>query len=338
MSTIYEIAKKAGVSPTTVSKVINNYPDVSDKTRSKIKKILDDENFYPNSQAQTLITKKTWTLGIVYYEDLGFGLNHPFFGNVIEAFKRQADKYGYSLLFGSKNNRLRNNTFLEYFKHKNVDGIAIICADDHDKEMLEMIESDFPTVIVDRYSKGTATVGSNHFQGAKVAMQYLYDLGHTKIAHIPGAEEGVNWPSDQREKAYKEFMAEHGLEIKEGYITSFGHYAVEGGYNSMKELLELKERPTAVFVASDKMAIGAIDAVKDSGLRVPEDISIIGFDDIELAMYLTPKLTTLRQNAQEIGKEAIDLLVKQIDNKTKIAENRVIPVELIERESCKNIK
>ena len=338
MSTIYEIAKKAGVSPTTVSKVINNYPDVSDKTRNKIKKILDDENFYPNSQAQTLITKKTWTLGIVYYEDLGFGLNHPFFGGVIESFKKQADKYGYSLLFGSKNNRLRNNTFLEYFKHKNVDGIAIICADDNDKEMLEMIESDFPIVIVDRDVQATASVGSNHFQGAMAAMKYLYDLGHTKIAYIPGAEPGYNWPSEERERAYKEFMNDNKLEIKEGYLANYGHYAVEGGYNSMKDLLALKEIPTAVFVASDKMAIGAIDAIREAGLSVPDDISIIGFDDIELAQYLTPRLTTIRQDGEAIGKTAIDLLVKQIDSKTKLSENKAIPVELIIRDSCKKIK
>lgn len=338
MSTIYEIAKKAGVSPTTVSKVINNYPDVSEKTRSKIKKILDDENFYPNSQAQTLITKKTWTLGIVYYEDLGVGLNHPFFGGVIESFKKQADKYGYSLLFGSKNNRLGNNTFLEYFKHKSVDGIAIICADDHDKEMIEMVKSDFPTVIVDRNIKSTASVGSNHFQGAMMAMKHLYELGHTKIAHIPGAEHGYNWPSDERARAYKEFMKEFNLEIKKGYIAKYGHYAVEGGYNSMKDLLLLEERPTAVFVASDKMAIGAIDAIKDAGLRVPEDISIIGFDDIELAQYVTPKLTTVKQDGELIGKTAIDLLVKEIDSKTKINENVIVPVELIKRESCKSIE
>lgn len=338
MSTIYEIAKKAGVSPTTVSKVINNYSDVSDKTRNKIKKILEEENFYPNSQAQTLITKKTWTLGIVYYENLGFGLNHPFFGNVIESFKKQADKYGYSLLFGSKNNRLGNNTFLEYFKHKNVDGIAVICADDNDKETLEMIDSDFPIVIVDRDSKTTSSVGSNHYEGGKMAMKYLYELGHTKIAHIPGTDDGYNWPSDERKRAYEEAMKEFGLEVKNGYIAPSGHYAVEGGYNSMKGLLELEERPTAVFVASDKMSIGAIDAVKDAGLNVPDDISIIGFDDIEVAQYLTPRLTTLKQDGEQIGKMAIDLLVKQIDNKTKIKDSKSVPVKLIERESCKAIK
>lgn len=338
MSTIYEIAKKAGVSPTTVSKVINNYPDVSEKTRSKIKKILNDENFYPNSQAQTLITKKTWTLGIVYYENLGFGLNHPFFATVIESFKRQADKYGYSLLFGSINNRLRNNTFLEYFKHKNVDGIAIICTADNDEEIAEMIDSDFPIVLVDKYSNKTAAVGSNHFEGSRIAVNYLYDLGHTRIAHIPGSSDENNWPSTERKSGYKKAMEELELEIKKGYIASSGNYDVKGGYNSMKELLSLKARPTAVVVASDKMAIGAMDAIKDAGLRVPGDISIIGFDDIELARYVTPKLTTVKQDGELIGKTAIDLLVKEIDSKTKINENVVIPVELIERESCKRIK
>lgn len=338
MSTIYEIAKKAGVSPTTVSKVINNYPDVSEKTRSKIKKILNDENFYPNSQAQTLITKKTWTLGIVYYENLGFGLNHPFFAGVIESFKRQADKYGYSLLFGSINNRLRNNTFLEYFKHKNVDGIAVICTADNDEEISEMIESDFPIVLVDKHSNKTAAVGSNHFEGSRIAVNYLYELGHTRIAHIPGSDDENNWPSAERKLGYRKAMEELGLKINKRYIASCGNYDVKGGYNSMKELLSLKIRPTAVFVASDKMAIGAIDAIKDAGLKVPEDISIIGFDDIELAQYVTPKLTTVKQDGELIGKTAIDLLVKEIDSKTKINENVIVPVELIERESCKRIK
>lgn len=337
MSTIYEIAKKAGVSPTTVSKVINDYPDVSEKTRIKIKNILEEEKFYPNSQAQTLITKKTWTLGVVYYENLGLGLNHPFFGGVIEAFKNQADKYGYSLLFGSKNNRLGNDTFLEYFQHKNVDGIAIICAEYDDKETLEMVESDIPIVVVDMLSKDASTVGSNNEDGTRIAINYLYELGHRKIAHIPGTDYGSNWPSDMRKNGYVNTMEELGLEVKKGYISKSGVYDVKGGYNAMIELLNLEDRPTAVFVASDMMAIGAMEAINDSGLKVPQDISIIGFDDIEVAKYTTPKLTTIKQKADSIGKVAIDLLVKQINSKTKLKINKLIPVELVIRESCRKL-
>ena len=337
MSTIYEIAKIAGVSPTTVSKVINNYPDVSDKTRAKIKKILEEENFLPNSQAQFLSTKKTWTLGIVYFEDLGVGLNHPFFSGVIEAFKRQSDKYGYSLLFESKNDRLKNDTFLEYFKYRCVDGIAIICTDPNDKETLELIESDFPIVVIDMFNKNTSTVTSDNVQGCSLALNYLYKLGHRKIAHIQGVAQADNWPSSIRKKTYIEVMKKLNLDIPEGYIVDGVNFDVSGGYDAMKELLSLKDRPTAVFASGDKLAIGAIDAIKDAGLRVPEDISVIGFDNIEIAKYVTPKLTTIRQNCQEIGKAAVDILIEQINKKEKLKINKVIPVELIERESCRKI-
>ena len=337
MSTIYEIAKIAGVSPTTVSKVINNYPDVSDKTRAKIKKILEEENFLPNSQAQFLSTKKTWTLGIVYFEDLGVGLNHPFFSGVIEALKRQSDKYGYSLLFGSKNDRLKNDTFLEYFKYRCVDGIAIICTDPNDKETLELIESDFPIVVIDMFNKNTSTVTSDNVQGCSLALNYLYKLGHRKIAHIQGVAQADNWPSSIRKKTYIEVMKKLNLDIPEGYIVDGVNFDVSGGYDAMKELLSLKDRPTAVFASGDKLAIGAVDAIKDAGLRVPEDISVIGFDNIEIAKYVTPKLTTIRQNCQEIGKAAVDILIEQINKKEKLKINKVIPVELIERESCRKI-
>jgi len=337
VSTIYEIAKIAGVSPTTVSKVINNYPDVSDKTRAKIKKILNEENFFPNSQAQFLSTKKTWTLGIVYFENLGVGLNHPFFSGVIEAFKKQSDKYGYSLLFGSKNDRLKNDTFLEYFKYRCVDGIAIICTDPNDKETLELIESDFPIVVIDMFNKNTSTVTSDNVQGCTLALNYLYNLGHRKIAHIEGVDKSDNWPSSIRKKTYIEIMKKLNLEIPDGYIVDGVNFDVSGGYDAMKKLLEHEERPTAVFASGDKLAIGAIDAIKDAGLSVPKDISIVGFDNIEIARYVTQKLTTIRQNCEDIGKAAVDILIEQINKKEKLKINKVIPVELIERESCRRI-
>jgi LacI family transcriptional regulator len=337
MSTIYEIAKIAGVSPTTVSKVINNYPDVSDKTRARIQKILNEKNFLPNSQAQFLSTKRTWTLGIVYFENLGVGLSHSFFSGVIEAFKKQADKHGYSLLFGSKNDRLKNDTFLEYFKYRCVDGIAIICTDPKDKETLELIESDFPIVVIDMINKNIATVTSDNLEGCYLAIKYLYDLGHRKIAHITGGRKSDNWASVIRRKGYEKAMKKFDLEIIDGYVADGVNFDVSGGYTAMKHLLKLKEIPTAVFAAADKIAIGAIDALKEEGLSVPEDISIIGYDDIELARYITPKLTTIRQNSKEIGKTAVDLLVKQINEKAKLKINKIIPVELMKRDSCKKI-
>lgn len=338
ISTIYEIAKIAGVSPATVSKVINNYSDVSDKTRAKVKKILEEQNFQPSYEAQCLSTKKTWTLGLVYFESLEIGLKHPFFGAVIEAFKKEAEKNGYSLLLGSKNDRLKIDSFLQYFKYRSVDGIAVICSIPDDKETTDIIESDFPTVVIDMNNNNTAAVTSNNEQGCRDAIQYLYDLGHRNIAYITGMENDGNWVSSVRKNTYIEEMKRLNLTIKEGHIQKGNNFDFNSGYSAMKNLLELEERPTAVFAASDKEALGAIQAVKDEGLNVPDDISVIGFDDSELARYVTPRLTTVRQSCDDIGKEAADLLINQINKKEKIKVNKVIPVELVIRDSCKKIK
>ncbi|WP_160691244.1 LacI family DNA-binding transcriptional regulator [Clostridium sp. C2-6-12] len=338
MSTIYEIAKIAGVSPTTVSKVLNNYPDVSDKTRAKIQKILDEEKFMPNSLARYLSTKKTWMIGIVYFDSLSEGLNNPFFGRVISVFKNESDKYGYSLLLGSKNNRLKNDTFLEYFKYRCVDGIAIICADSNHKEVLELVESDFPIVAINMNNKKISTVTSDNLGGCSLAINYLYGLGHRKIAYIDGANESNSWSNYIKKEGYINAMEKLNLNIFDGYISSGTNFNVDNGYIEMKNLLKLKERPTAVFVASDKIAVGAINALKEVGLSVPEDMSVIGFDDMELAEYIHPKLTTIREKYDEMGKTAVELLIKQIDEKKRFKINKMIPVELIERDSCKKIK
>lgn len=338
ISTIYEIAKIAGVSPATVSKVINNYSDVSDKTRAKVKKILEELNFQPSYEAQCLSTKRTWTLGIVYFENSKIGLRHPFFASVIEAFKEEAEKQGYSLLLGSKNDRLKIDSFLQYFKYRSVDGIAIICSIPNDKETREIIESDFPTVVIDMCDNNTAAVTSDNEQGCRLAMQYLYDLGHEKIAHITGMQDDNNWVSNVRETSYINEMKRLNLTIREGYIQKGNNFNFDSGYSAMTRLLKNLERPTAVFAAGDKVALGAIEAINDEGLKVPDDISVIGFDDSEISQYVTPKLTTVRQACDEIGKEAADILIDQINRKEKVTVNKVIPVELIIRDSCKKIK
>lgn len=337
MLTIYDIAKITGFSPTTVSKVINNYPDVSDKTRNKIKKALVESGFKPNAQAQFLSTKKTWTIGVVYYEGVGIGLAHPFFSYVIQAFKHRVEEYGYSLLFGSKTDRLKNSTFLEYFKYSRVDGIVIISTEEGNKETEEIINSDFPCVIIDIRNNNAATVSSDNEKGCKLAIDYLYELGHRKIAHISGGFGDRNWPSTTRIKCYKEAMNNLGLNVPNGYIADGVNFDYSGGYSAMKKLLKLKDRPTAVFAAGDKLALGAIAAIRDEGMNVPDDFSVVGFDDIELARYVTPGLTTIRQNSTELSRSAADILVEQINQKKKLTVNKVIPVELVKRDSCRKI-
>lgn len=336
IATIYEVAKVAGVSPSTVSKVLNNYPDVSEKTKEKVKNVLKEMSFMPSYEAQVLSTKKTWTLGVVYLEDANVGLKHPYFSSIIEAFKQEAEKHGYSLLFGSKNDRLKNSTFLQFFKYKSVDGIVIFCSGSKNHETKELIESKYPTVVIDMENKNVSTVTSDNVGGCALVIDYLYNLGHRKIAHIAGMDD--NFVSNLRQQAYISEMKKKGLEIKEGYIECSNTFDFNGGYNATKKLLNLKEIPTAIFAAGDEVAIGAIEAIKESGLNVPDDISVVGFDDIHMAKYITPKLTTVRQDCDKIGQVAANRLISQIDRKKKDTLSSTISVELIIRESTKIIE
>lgn len=336
MVTIYDLAKKTGFSSTTVSKALNNYSDVSQATKAKIIQTAAEMGYLPNSHAQFLSTKKSWTIGVMFSEANEVGLMHPFFNGVIENFRKLAEQNGYDLMFASRNLRNRNISYLEHFVHRAVDGIVIICSDQFDAQVQELISSTIPVVVVDMNNQHCSVVVSNNSKGGELAVEHLHSLGHRKIAHIHGDQTidvGI-----ERIKGFQMAMEKLSLPVLPGYLVNGGFFSVEEGKKAMEELLALDDIPTAVFVAGDHMAIGAIEAIKEKGLRVPEDVSVIGFDDIEMAQYITPKLTTIRQNTEAIGKKAAELLIEQISQKKKSFLTEVIPVELIVRASCAPVK
>ncbi|RZT16512.1 LacI family DNA-binding transcriptional regulator [Fictibacillus sp. BK138] len=332
MVTIYDIAKKTGFSTTTVSKALNNYSDVSEKTRQKILQAVEDMGYLPNAHAQSLSTKKSWTIGVMFAEDNEVGMKHPFFSAIIESFRKNAEREGYDLIFASRNLRNRDISYLEHFSYRGVDGIVVICSDSQDPQVQEMINSTIPIVVIDMNNQNCSLVYSDNIEGGKLAVNYLHSLGHTKIAHIagdPSTDAGA-----ERIKGYNKAMNDLKLPIPEGYLINGGLFSINEGKEAMEKLLLLDDVPTAVFVAGDHMAIGAIEVIKEKGLRVPEDISIIGYDDIEMAAYITPKLTTIKQDTDMIGFQAAQLLMNQILQKKKLVVSKKIPVELIIRESC----
>lgn len=336
MGTIYDLAKKTGFSITTVSKALNNYKDVNEKTRAKILKAAAEMDYLPNAHAQSLSTKKSWAIGVMFSEANEVGMKHPFFNGIIESFRHATEEQGYDLMFASRNLRNRDMSYLEHFKHRAVDGIVVICSDRMDEQVQELMQSDIPIVVVDMDSADCSVVYSDNIAGARLAVNHLYELGHRKIAHIAGdrtIDAGAT-----RIKGYELAMQALDLPIEPGYLINAGFFSVEEGKQAMEKLLQLETPPTAVFVAGDQMAIGAIEAVHEHGLRVPEDISIIGYDDIDMIKYITPKLTTIRQDTDEIGEAAAELLIEQMTAKERLTERRVIPVKLIERLSCAPVK
>ncbi|MFN7252655.1 MAG: LacI family DNA-binding transcriptional regulator [Anaerobacillus sp.] len=335
MATIYDIAKKTGFSITTVSRALNNYPDVSAKTKKLILDAVEEMDYYPNSIARSLTTKKSWTLGVIFIEDLGVGIKHPFFSAVIQSFKQRVESFGYDIIFLSQNVGSEKKSYLDHALHRGVDGIIVVCSNYDNPEVQNLMESNIPSVVIDLHSNKSSVVYSDSFSGSEIAINHLYSLGHRKIAHISGHTK--TFAGTERLRGFVEAVDKLNLNIPSSYIVEGGFFSYEDGYDAMKVLLELKDRPTAVFVAGDLMALGAISAIKEVGLNVPDDISIVGFDDIEIAKYTTPKLTTVRQDTDLIGENAAKVLLNQINDNNKVYSAVTVPVELINRESTKEI-
>ncbi|AJS58905.1 LacI family DNA-binding transcriptional regulator [Paenibacillus sp. IHBB 10380] len=332
MTTIYDIAKKTGYSPTTVSKVFNNYTDVRERTRQAILQAAKELGYLPNAHARTLTTKKSWTIGVLFVESSGMGMQHPFFSAVIESFKQVAVSKGYALMFISKDVGGKQSGYLENCKIRGVDGVVVILSDYEDPYFKELLDSDIPCVILDYDTSQAHTVYSDNIEGSLLAVKYLHSLGHRRIAHISG---GMNtFAGSNRVQGYELAMTSLNLEKKECYIVHSGYYSIESGYAAMMELLDLQDRPTAVFVAGDHLALGAIRAAKERGLNIPNDLSIVGFDNIELSQYITPALTTIAQDTVLMGSEAADMLIRSIDDPTLDLESLLVPVKLVVRDSC----
>lgn len=335
MPTIYDVALKSGYSATTVSKAFNDYSDISTKTKQEILKVAKEMGYLPNSHARTLLTKKSWMVGVLYVEPFGMGIKHPFFNAVIESFKERMEYKSYDLMFISKDIGKKEFSYLKHCQFRSIDGVIIVQSEYHNEEVQELLNSDIPCVLIDMESEQASTVCSDNIRGGFEAVHYFYNLGHRHIAHISGGDDTFSGP--KRREGFKQALKQYGLPVKDEWIVDGGYFTYDSGYEAMQKLLNLADRPTAVFVAGDYMALGAIQAIKDSGLRVPQDISVIGFDDIELAQYVTPKLTTIRQNTNCIGRKAADILIDAIDNNKKSNTKTMIPTELIVRESCQKI-
>lgn len=330
--TIYDIAKSTGFSITTVSKVLNNYPDVGKKTREKILKTVDEMGYYPSSYARTLTTKKSYTIGVIYMESLGIGLKHFFFSGIIQAFKKVVELEGYDLLFIANKIGDEKKSYLDHFKYRGVDGVVVFSSENDDEELQKVIESELPSVIVDLDSSDTNVIYSDNYAGTELALKYLMELGHSKIAHIAGHHN--TFSGIARMKGFLKATKKLKLNIPASYIVNGGFFSIDGGKEAMQQLLVLKDRPTAVFASSDTMALGAIQAIQESGLRVPEDISVIGYDNIEWSNYITPKLTTIEQDVDMIGANAAKILMDSINGNQTSYTKEIVPVKLIKRESC----
>jgi len=333
--TIKDIAKKAGVSTATVSKVMNGYDDIGEETKLKVQRIIKENNYRPNANAQSLRTKKSFLVGLFFKDHQDSGLKHPFFRGIISGMEDTLIENNYDMILFAANWE-DQFSYLDKCQFRNVDGAVLMGVPKNDPKLPELIEAGIPLVFidVDIEDKRVSYIISDNIDGAKKAVRHLAELGHEKIAIITG--EAITVPTQMRLKGYREEMEAQNASINEDWIIE-GRFSVDGGYEAMQKLLKIEDRPTAIFCQGDEIAIGAMKAIKEAGLKVPDDFSIVGFDDIEISQYLNPALTTIRQQKEEMGIEAADMIIKLINHKEEKVEPEVIKTKLIERSTTKKL-
>ncbi len=313
--TIYDIAKELNVAPSTVSKSLNGVKGVSEKTRKRIIRYANKVRYIPSASASQLKTKRSFSIGIIYSENLNIGLEHHFFSSVIQAFKDYVETRGYEITFVIRNLGQTEMTYLEFCRYKQIDGVFIVVSEPSNEELEELIESDIPCVTTDLVSDRIYTVMTDNIYGASLAVQKLYERGHRRIAHIAGPEQSI--AGYERIMGYRKGLRAVGLSEDEDLIWVSEYFTFEAGYRTAGKVLQMDKPPTGIFVGSDDIAFGVMRRLIENGIDIPGDIAIIGFDDIPFAKYYQPPLATMKQNKKKIGVEAAKYLLASIENQEK---------------------
>lgn len=326
---IYDVATKAEVSHQTVSRVLNNHPSVKPATREKVEAAIAELKYRPNQAARQLVTSRSQMIGILI---AGTELYGPW--AILNAMEREARIEGYSVISISVLPESPESwrEGIEQLRNLDIDGVITIALS---KQIIKEVEKSLASatiVIVDAEpSKKFDAVNIENFVGGKIATEHLISLGHKKIAHVTGPSDG--YEGQQRRDGYEDAMRSAKLSVD----VIEGDWSIETGYEAGKSIANRKEIPTAIFASNDHLALGLIKALGEEKLRVPQDVSIVGFDNIPEAAYLTPALTTVHQNFDELGKLAINRMLIQLKDPTT-HEALTIPPQLIVRESTQQLK
>jgi len=330
--TIYDIAQAAGVSTATVSKVLNNTGRISEKTRRNILRIIEEMDYQPSIVASALTGKKTHTIGLLLPD-----LANPYFSEIARNIEDRGHDHGFSVIICSTDNKPEKvSHYISILRQKRVDGIIIATGVRDEKVLKELNRRDIPFALIARELPMLAahTVLVDDFMGGYLAASHLAEWGHRKIAII--AEDLQLTSSKERVRGWRSALEEHGITCDEKWVV-IGDFTVEGGKRAMHRLLDLPDRPTAVFACNDLLAIGSIQAARERGLSVPDDVSVVGFDNTILATIIDPPLTTVAQPIREIGRQVMDLLVREIEERKQVKQRVVLLPELIIRQSTKRL-
>ncbi|MCB0199231.1 MAG: LacI family DNA-binding transcriptional regulator [Caldilineae bacterium] len=325
--TIIDVAREAGVSYATVSRVLNDEPYVKPETRERVTATLQRMGYVANRQARSLRTGRSQMIGLLV-RDLGTG----YIGQIISGVDAEIAETDFEMLLFTTHHQAREPEYVATFVGGMADGLLLILPHNVDPYTGLLNQRRYPHVFVDYKGsdKGPA-VGADNYGGAIMAIDYLVSLGHRRIGFITGALDltsGVD-----RLTGYRQAAANHGLDDDPALVAE-GDYHQPSGHAAAQALLSLPHRPTAIFAANDAMAFGAMEAIREAGLRIPDDMSVMGFDDTPQAAGVSPALTTIRQPLEEMGRQAVQMLLTYIEDPERPFEYRELATDLVVRDSC----
>jgi len=333
--TSHDVARLAGVSRTTVSFVLNDVPHVqiSEETRQRVLEAADQLGYHPDAAARSLVTRQTNTLALVLYQSANRIVADAFLADVVRGLAEVAQERGFRLLLHPFEEIGKSEAYVSLVLENRIDGLIVSGPRSDDEQLPRLHKDGFPLVLLGQLNGvGMNFVDVDNTSAAHCAVSHLIQLGHRRIAMITNGPLAYTASAD-RMQGYRRALNEAGLPYDED-IVRYGEFHAPSGFRAMEELLALAEPPTATFVASDEVAVGALAALHQQGIAVPGGMAIVGFDDIPVARFLIPPLTTVRLPAYELGLRAADMLIRTIQDEDIAESQIVLPTELVIRESC----
>lgn len=327
MVSMKDIATACGVSVATVSKALNGHKDIGVETKEHIKQKAKEMGYFPNSAAKALKTKRSYNIGVLFAVDDHSGLTHDYFAYVLDSLKCMVEARGYDITFiNGSSVRPNKMSYLEHCRYRGFDGVVIANTQFSRPEVMELVQSDIPSVTIDHLFNNVSAVMSDNVKGMRDLFQYVYGKGHRRIAYIHGADSSV---TRSRLASFYKTAAELGIEVPDEYIGEAAYRDTNAAYIETERLLNLKDRPTCILYPDDFACFGGINAINERGLRIPNDISVAGYDGIRIGRHVEPKLTTVKQDTTRLGQLAAEKLLSLIEHpKTTIIEQIIVEGEV----------
>lgn len=332
MISMKDLAKHCGVSVATVSKALNNQHDVGEKTKLKIRQAAEELGYYPNAAARSLKTNRSYNIGVLFVDEANSGLTHEYFAAVLESFKIEAEKQGYDLTFINGQVGKRKVSYYDHCKYRNVDGVVIACVNFNNSEVIDLLEGEIPVITIDYINQNCSSIVSDNVKGVESLLEYIYLNGHRNIAYIHGQ---INTAvTKARLATFYRFAEQHDLSIPNDYVLEADYLDISQSKVCTARLLDGSVPPTCILYPDDTALIGGLNEIRSRKLRIPEDISIAGYDGSRLSQLLHPSLTTIYQNTSAIGRLAAKKLIKTIEKpRTTLTEQITIEGTLLKGES-----